>query len=61
MTAIATGSHTDDEVLLKEELAKFLKCSERKIDYMVKAEQIPYFKMGKSIRFVKRLVLEELL
>jgi len=47
----------EDEVLTKEELAKFLKVTERTVDRM-RDEGMPYFKIGSSVRFRKEKILQ---
>jgi len=47
----------EDEVLTKEELAKFLKVTERTVDKM-RDKGMPYFKIGTNVRFRKEKVLK---
>lgn len=39
------------QVLTVKELATYLKCNSKTIYNMVESEQIPYFRVGRSIRF----------
>lgn len=40
-----------DRLITKDELCKFLKISKSKIDFMIKENSIPYYKIGKNVRF----------
>jgi len=41
----------EDKLLTKNELCEFLKISKSKIDIMMKENSIPYYKIGKNVRF----------
>ena len=47
----------DDEILTIEEVAKFLKLSEPTI-YRLKNTGLPYFKIGRNVRFKKKDILD---
>jgi len=38
-------------ILTKNEVAKYLQISERQIDYLRQAGELPYVKIGRSVRF----------
>ncbi len=46
----------EEEILTKQQLAKFLQVTERTIDRL-REEGMPHFKVGKVIRFEKEAVL----
>lgn len=48
----------NEKLLNKEELSVFLNVSIKMIDKLVMLNDIPYFKIGKSVRFDKQRVLE---
>ena len=48
------------ELLTRKELAKLLKISEKTIDRLREGRKIPFCKVGRSIRFNKKDVLEYL-
>jgi excisionase family DNA binding protein len=50
----------DDCLLTKRELAQKLKLSRRTIDYWMRDGRLPYLKIGKTVRFQWRQVLEKL-
>lgn len=47
----------EDKILTREELAKFLKVTERTIDRLRK-EGMPWYKVGVNVRFNKEKVLQ---
>jgi excisionase family DNA binding protein len=50
---------TDDEILIRPEVAKMFQIPRRTLDYLVATGQIPYSRIGKrSVRFSKRRLLE---
>ena len=49
-----------DEILDKRETAKRLKVSTRTLDQWMRAGRVPYAKIGKTVRFRWRDVLEKL-
>jgi excisionase family DNA binding protein len=50
------GGFMVDEILTKEELASYLKVTERTIDRLRK-KGMPFFKVGDTVRFKKDVVL----
>ena len=42
---------TMSTILTKNEVAKYLQISERQIDYLRQAGELPYVKIGRSVRF----------
>jgi excisionase family DNA binding protein len=50
------GGFMVDEILTKEELASYLKVTERTIDRLRK-KGMPFFKVGDTVRFKKDAVL----
>ena len=56
MNALQKTQHPypQDEILTKEEACKYLKVSQRKIDYLREEGQIPYMKFGGLVRFRRR-------
>ena len=48
----------DDEILTVEELARYLKISERTIYELLKKKEIPGFKVGATWRFKKSVIDE---
>ena len=53
----------EGKLLTKKELCDFLKISKSKIDIMMKENNIPYYKIGKNVRFnfddLKQWLLEK--
>jgi excisionase family DNA binding protein len=41
----------EDRLITKDEVCEFLKISKSKIDIMMKENSIPYYKIGKNVRF----------
>ena len=39
------------ELLNRSQIAKFIKVSERSVSLMMTSRRIPYFKLGKAVRF----------
>ena len=54
-------SNIEDELLTKEEIARFLKVSIKMIDKMVSMNDIPHCKIGKLVRFSKQMVMEKMI
>jgi excisionase family DNA binding protein len=48
----------DEKLLTRQEIADFLQVSIKTIDKKVMLNEIPFFKIGKSVRFSKQRVLE---
>jgi excisionase family DNA binding protein len=48
---------TDEPLLTKQEIATFLNVSVKMIDRKVYRNEIPYFKVGRLVRFSKERVL----
>lgn len=47
----------DEKLLTKQELAEFLQVSVKTIDKWVSLNEIPYFKVGRLVRFSKERVI----
>lgn len=47
----------EERLLTKEDIANFLNVSIKKIDRLVSMEEIPFYKIGRSVRFSKKGVL----
>lgn len=47
----------EEKLLTKEDIADFLNVSIKKIDRLVSMEEIPFFKIGRNVRFSKGRVL----
>lgn len=47
----------EEKLLTKNEIANFLNVSIKKIDRLVSMDEIPYFKIGRNVRFSKGQVL----
>jgi len=62
---LLTSTETMAEILTKNEVAKYLQVSERKIDYLRQAGKLPCSKIGRSVRFrlqdVEEFVKEHLI
>ena len=56
----ATSDRASDGLLRKPELAKKLSISKRTLDAWMKKGRVPFLKVGKSVRFRLRDVLEKL-
>ena len=50
-------NNVDEKLLTKQEIADFLNVSIKMIDKKVHMNEIPYFKVGKLVRFSKSRVL----
>jgi excisionase family DNA binding protein len=48
---------SEEKLLTKEDVANFLNVSIKKIDRLVSMEEIPFFKIGRNVRFSKTRVL----
>ena len=48
----------DNLVWTTDQVANFLSCSERHIRELVAKDKIPYFKVGRLVRFHKHRVIE---
>jgi len=40
-----------DKLLTKNEICEYLKMSKSKIDILIRGKNIPYYKIGKNVRF----------
>jgi excisionase family DNA binding protein len=55
--ALFDNQITDDKLLTKVEIADFLNVSRKTIDRKVHMNEIPYYKVGRLVRFSKERVL----
>ena len=55
-----TKETTEEKLLKKQDLADFFQITDRTVDDWMKNGIIPYFKIGRSVRFRRRDVLQHL-
>lgn len=54
------NTNNDESLLTKKEIAEFLNVSVKMIDKMVCSNSLPYFKVGRLVRFSKKKVIEKI-
>lgn len=59
-TSDSGGTEFSEKLLTKPEVARFLQCSTRSVDLWMKDGRLPYFKIGRTVRFALSDVISHL-